>query len=131
METGQIAYESFARQKGYAMTWRNLPEAEKDIWREVARSVFRKGWQERLPFALPVPQSLDELQHERVSPQPSPAYGPAAGVIPAPALVQRDLLRTGQLAFCHFLTACHQGDSSGPHAVFPQDKVIFCPGVTW
>jgi len=55
METGQIAYESFARQKGYAMTWRNLPEAEKDIWREVARSVFRKGWQERLPFALLVP----------------------------------------------------------------------------
>lgn len=50
-EVGQVAYETFCTIKRYPdwQSWEKLPETERDVWREVAREVFRKGWREKLP----------------------------------------------------------------------------------
>jgi hypothetical protein len=50
-ETAEVAYTVFCQAKGYKnwAWWRDLPETEKDVWREVTREVFRQGWWESAP----------------------------------------------------------------------------------
>jgi len=52
-ETARIAYEAFCAAKGYRTRWDDLPETERDVWREVARMTFRHGWWE---MAAPPPR---------------------------------------------------------------------------
>lgn len=78
-EIGCIAYETFCTVKRYAnwQSWEKLPETEKDIWREVAREVFRKGWREKLP---PSPRERrDNQQHYRDDPDGNPCPGKTFG----------------------------------------------------
>jgi hypothetical protein len=56
LEVGEVAYRTFCTVKGYTTwkKWSDLPETEKEVWRQVAQEIFRRGWQERLPFLVPV-----------------------------------------------------------------------------
>ena len=50
-EIGQYAYEAYCMTKGGPFTWwDDLPsdDVERDTWREVARTVMRKGWDENI-----------------------------------------------------------------------------------
>lgn len=52
-ETGQIAYEAYAGRLGWSLygqhlpPWDQLPEHEKDAFREAAHEVIQKGWTNR------------------------------------------------------------------------------------
>lgn len=50
-ETGAIAYETFCKGKGYQnwKWWSELPETERQVWRQVAWEVMRQGWHEAAP----------------------------------------------------------------------------------
>lgn len=74
-ETAKTAFETFARAKGYATRWDDLPEAEKAIWREVAHSVFRHGWHEEA--AKPPQRLASDSSLMTTEPPPAAIAGPA------------------------------------------------------
>lgn len=78
-EVGEVAYSTFCTVKRYTdwKSWEKLPETEKDIWREVAREVFRKGWQEKLP--PPSREQDDNQQHRPDDPDREEGPGGALG----------------------------------------------------
>ena len=45
-ETGQYAFEAYARVAGDMRSWAQLGTREQDAWREAAHEVFRRGWRE-------------------------------------------------------------------------------------
>lgn len=59
-ETGQLAYEAYARMKGWRgsdgydmWAWEQLSSEEQEAWREAAHAAIRLGWVEAQPKAHP------------------------------------------------------------------------------